>query len=95
MVILPFLSRFFSHNLLTSFCPSQLGCLAAGTKAQLSNFSNKFSAAQAKLSIERGKAKEAVQELEIAQAIVVDKEREVQQAIRARLEFQEEADLEG
>ena len=38
--------------------------------------------------VENGKAKEAVLEFKIAQVIAVEKEKEVQQAIRARLELQ-------
>ena len=44
--------------------------------AQLFNLSNKISTAQTELSVERGKVKEVIQELEIAQIISVEKERE-------------------
>ena len=42
------------------------------------------------MSVEKGKAKESILELEIAQMIIMKKKKEVQQAIQTRLELQEE-----
>ena len=43
------------------------------------------------LAVERDKANEAIQYLEIAQTITVDKEKELEQDIRAKLNVQEMA----
>ena len=70
-----FFSLLFFISLLASFV--QLGDLAATTKDRIHN----LTAAQAKAAANELRAREASQELEVAQVIVGEKEKEVQQAI--------------
>ena len=55
-----------------------LGCLAARIEAQIHGLSSRLTSSQTEVATEKEKAKEAVQELEFAQAIIVEKEKEVQ-----------------
>ena len=79
---------FFFLQLTISFL-CDLG-LAAGTESHIHRLLGRFTAAQAEAATENEKEKEAVQELEITQPITVEKEKEVQQAIWAKLVVQEE-----
>ena len=63
----------------------------AGIEAQFHELADKLTVTQAKMVAEKTRSIEVAQELEIARAIAGEKEKEVQQAIWARLEAQEEA----
>ena len=68
---------------------TQLGCHAVGTEAYFYDLSGRLTATGAEATAEKEKAKEALQELEVSRVIAREKEKEVQQAILAKLEAQE------
>ena len=64
----------------------QLGDLAAETNARIHDLSGRLTVAQAKADTNEVRVWDASQELEVAWVIAEEKEKEVQQAIRAKLE---------
>ena len=76
----------------------QAGSLAARTKKDLPTLEERVEAVEAALSVERAtlsakkeKARESLQELEIACTIATDKEQELERAHRAKLAALEKA----
>ena len=69
----------------------QAGYLAAGAKLHITGLAKRAAATKAALAAEREKAKEAIQDHEIAQTIAIDKEKELAWAIWVKLDVQETA----